>query len=492
MTDLLDGIGPDLYRTNAFRVTGLPVGATTRDLRRQSERMRAAERYGVSTAASDAPALLPLPRPPEESEVREIAQRLRDPAKRLIDELFWFWPDGDADDPAMAALRDGDVAEAERLWDERDTPAGRHNLAVLAHARVLDAGTPDIEQWAVALLRWYWVYTDDAFWDLFDERVAELDDPRLTRATARGVRRDLPAKLLSINAELAVRAYREDREQDGTVHHSVLTASSFDPDTIGDVLRQAVRSDRDRITELCDAAERAIDVDAGNAGDTGTDLVGQTIDPLYMLRVMLDDDDPARCGAEDRVAHQVMRCAVTYGNRTGDWPTARELLAAAQHTAAGEATRADITRNLAIADDNVRGAMCLFCAKPASERSSLFRPVHGNVSYEWGRVTWQRATVPIPRCAGCAARHAKRSSLFVLSCAGVPAGCAFAIVFLGGDIILPGLLAAAIAVAAVILMCTTSPSGLTSEERTASYAYGPLRELIAQGWALGAKPPGVS
>src|SRR5688572_27031454 len=87
---LLDACSPRVYRNNAFRITGLPVDASTRDIKRRIDDLRAAEEMGGGADEhSHAFALDPIP---SLEDIREAARRLQDPERRLIEEFFWFWP----------------------------------------------------------------------------------------------------------------------------------------------------------------------------------------------------------------------------------------------------------------------------------------------------------------------------------------------------------------------------------------------------------------
>src|SRR6185503_20135559 len=99
-----------LYRSNVFRVIGAPVHATTRDLARRSERLKLAEK--VTTAAVPGVGPLALDPSPGADAIREALHRVRDPERRLIEELFWFWPldiAGGRPDSALASLEQGDT-----------------------------------------------------------------------------------------------------------------------------------------------------------------------------------------------------------------------------------------------------------------------------------------------------------------------------------------------------------------------------------------------
>src|SRR5215475_6551381 len=99
---LLGAVGPEIYRQNAFRLTGLTVTATNRDIRRRAEQLQVAAQFGADAGGSGG--VLPLPEAPGTTAVQEAIERLRDPVHRLVDELFWIWPaPGGGPDEAMAA-----------------------------------------------------------------------------------------------------------------------------------------------------------------------------------------------------------------------------------------------------------------------------------------------------------------------------------------------------------------------------------------------------
>ena len=123
---LLEAGRAAVYRRNAFRITQLAVDATPREITRQTEKLRLLEKLGGGARAAGGLGLDP---PPDQDAVREALQRLRDPERRLVDELFWFWPQalGQAtSDPALQALERGDVAGAARQWLTRERDGSEH------------------------------------------------------------------------------------------------------------------------------------------------------------------------------------------------------------------------------------------------------------------------------------------------------------------------------------------------------------------------------
>jgi hypothetical protein len=82
---LLKAATPDLYRRNAFRLTGLPVTASTREVARQADKLKMLADLGGQAAQHLA--VVPGMTPPTPEEVREATQRLKDVEARALDEF---------------------------------------------------------------------------------------------------------------------------------------------------------------------------------------------------------------------------------------------------------------------------------------------------------------------------------------------------------------------------------------------------------------------
>ncbi len=84
---LLDRCTSQLFRTNAFRVLGLPIDVGIREITRHADKLQKMAEFGGASGLEKhhVQALVP---PPTAEEIREAAQRLKDPEQRLIDEFF--------------------------------------------------------------------------------------------------------------------------------------------------------------------------------------------------------------------------------------------------------------------------------------------------------------------------------------------------------------------------------------------------------------------
>jgi hypothetical protein len=372
---LFEPLRPELYRTNAFRLARLPAHADARELTRRLERIKMLAKLGNATESARGPlALVP---PPDLDAMRTAVERLRDPEARFVDEFFWFWPVAltpDAPDAALAALDRGDVATARRLWQEPAAGSvAQHNLAVLAHLLALDfehralaAGRPleslaarlRDQSWADAWKHWKAVLADDAFWERLRGRLTELAEPQLPLSLADNVRDVLPATLLRLNAELAVRWAERRLPPEAQRHKEWVQRSGLDPGTIDDALRRALRPVRERLKSLC-----------------------------------------ATAGEE----------------ASGNWQTAVDLFRAVAPLPARESDRDNLL-------DDVEPALsriCWFCQRQVSAAgSAAVVPMHGRLTRtrtgSGESVHWDRQVIEVPRCWPCSQAHQRWDMLKAL------------------------------------------------------------------------------
>jgi hypothetical protein len=238
-TPLMEVAHPKLYRDNGFRIAGLHVDATPRELSKHADKLKVMDQIGYGHAANTA--AFPLEPLPTLDQIRKSMQQLKDPEKRLIDEFFWFWPEtfGESSkDQALQALARGDGAGAYDIWTERkgvssSRAVAYHNLAVLMHMLALDwtrsyiDSTPDEEAakrikdyWRKANRYWKRTNDNDFIWDVVKERIRTLDDERLTTGFGRRMREVLAEALCSINTQLAF-TYAEQNKIDDAKRHLV-------------------------------------------------------------------------------------------------------------------------------------------------------------------------------------------------------------------------------------------------------------------------------
>ncbi len=327
---LLDVATPELFRTNAFRITGLRVDATTREIAKHTDKLKMMEELGQGKSVHTG--AFALKTPPSVDQIREAIQRLKEPEQRIIDEFFWFWPrqfGQSASDPALKALVAGDADAALKIWEALETHpsdgvVAMHNIAVLRHCMALDSESPTAKSseftkarmqeleglWRAAFKRWEILAEDDLFWTSVSARIKQLDDPRLTTGFARRMRATLPQALDKINAELAVRYAKAENMALARLHVQFMRETHPGLDNVGKTaelvlapaatqLKQQIERTRERaakkpadiviaVHELLDQARRTLPLYAlffGKESDTGNDLSDEVANVCNMLSI---------------------------------------------------------------------------------------------------------------------------------------------------------------------------------------------------------------
>jgi hypothetical protein len=260
---------------------------------------------------------------------------------RLVHELLWLWEPETSDEAGV------------------DEVAG-HDLAVRVHRQVVEAefggesGAAGLrgEAWERALAAWASVLGSHDFWDHAKRRVADIGDPRLTTGTVRRLRERLPRHIVSVTAELALRAARAEPppeeemvrrlgapltgaprppappEPKSTAQHFValLLASPFAEEVVADALREAVRPSERTIRAAVETARVTVNATEDEGGAAGEELVARTTEPLRVVRTLLGRQGTLTAALSQEVAVQLNYCGVAHYNATSTTRTALALL----------------------------------------------------------------------------------------------------------------------------------------------------------------------
>lgn len=326
MADALRAVaGPDLYRLNAFRITGLPTTADGRTVRQRRQKLMTGLSIGADTglAVSDV----------DPDEVRAAFDRLlENPHRRLVDELFWLWDVPGADCPCRPSLH------------------REHDRAAIAHGHVLGleatAGDPrgnllaELDQlWAEAGRHWATVLRSASTWDHLRHRIAALDDRRIDESAVDTLREELPDTLLSPAVALALAAARPARLA-GYAYRWPQSA-----ERAGDLLETAAAPFYEEVDAA--AARCRAEIGAGRP-EAALAAVESVIPTVERLRALLPADRSRRTAiACDLVAISLNNAANAMFERSGRTVGDRAdgLLETAATLATRPETRATIASN---------------------------------------------------------------------------------------------------------------------------------------------------
>ncbi|MFF4472314.1 hypothetical protein ACFYZ3_22450 [Streptomyces sp. NPDC001599] len=195
-TRLKELAGPELYRRNAFRRTGLPAVAALSDIKNRRRTVNTCIELDIEI---DVPGEFPPREPLTADQARAAFEDLTDSQRRIVDEVFWFWGTD-----CSGCLCPESVHR-------------NHDDAVRAHVRALDAELSDPgqppdteaarqrnEEWAEAASQWRLLLRRAPFWEHLRTRLQALDDRRLDESVIDLLRGAVPRTLVAPVVHLAV------------------------------------------------------------------------------------------------------------------------------------------------------------------------------------------------------------------------------------------------------------------------------------------------
>lgn len=362
---LVDAATKDLFRHNAFRITGLPVDATAREITKHADRLKLMQELGQGAAAHTG--VVALKPPPTMDQIRDALQKLKDPEKRLLDEFFWFWPEEfgqrDSDAGIQAVLRGG-LDQAVEIWSSReDEPsngvAAKHNLAILYHLCAVDWDSHAIngdadkarraettKYWQGSLKRWERLLSNDRFWDKVTNRIRQIDDARLTTGFVRRMRISLPQALSKINLDLALAFAEAGKFEDARRHVDLVRHTSYGAATLETTADLVLTPVRIRLKEHIRIAQERTAANPTDGASAARELVEQAKRSFALFDLFLSKGNDTRNELFDEVASTCNQIPVSYHKATGDDTTCLEIVRAALPFATSMELRQQIEKNI--------------------------------------------------------------------------------------------------------------------------------------------------
>ena len=364
---LLGTATPDIFRANPFRITGLPVDATPRGVKKRADAMEVLAAFGGDGSVDKHPfALSPSP---SSDQIREAIRRLRDPEERIIEEFFWFWPyqyGNSSADPALEALTRGDQEAALSLWTADETsPAhgvvAMHNVAVLCHLVALeweehlDKTEVDVDRkrkieryWRDALKRWAVLLDDDLFWKGVSQRGKELDSARLDDRFLRGLRKTSPIAINLINAKLAIHHAECHRIPLAALHIELIREHQSSPDAFRQVGEMALEAPIGRLRQQLKDCAESVKKDPRSGLASACGLLENAVPSLNLIEMFFGEESDPHKELSNEIARVCNLLQVAYHKASDDAASCYEVLERILPMATSPELRQQITENMEI------------------------------------------------------------------------------------------------------------------------------------------------
>jgi hypothetical protein len=380
----------EICRKNSFRITGLPVDATAREISKHTDRLKQMTELGITTGANKGP--LALSPPPTADDIREAHQNLNDPERRILDEFFWFWPEEfgrSQTDPAIQAVVAGDCDTALRIWAAKETNpsdgvVAMHNIAVFWQLKALDAETsPEFDPlagdslkliekyWNDALKRWNYLSTDDVLWDKVSGRVRQTAEARLTTGFVRRMRTTLPAAFRKVHAQLALHYAQSGARDLAKMHIRFMRGEDNDVAGSDATVDLILAPTTTRVREHTRSAKLAADAAPEKADRGAREMIDLALPLMDTFDLFYGEAPHPAKDLLDEIAATCLSCIVAYQRATDDNRTFVELLERALPLAESPEVRKPIQDNIQIGKKNLAHAKFYGNLTPISSAPSL-------------------------------------------------------------------------------------------------------------------------
>lgn len=363
-----------LYQKNIFRVTGLPVDATSKEVSRQAQKLQMLEEYSGGTIGAQA--AFPLSVPPTTDEIRAALSRMKEPEHRIVDEFFWYWPEefgASKSDPGIQAVLAGDTEGAVKLWRDREKSGSRvaqHNMAIMYHMYAVDWTNYQLSDgvesaveetikgyWRKSFERWENLVHCDQFWNILKDRIRSLNDEALTTGFVRRMIKELPEALDRINAEAALLLAEQGNIESARFHVNFMRETHQGLDNVDSTSEMVLEPTKKRVEQHLRSSLTQAKADPKRGSELAASVMAQCRPLMSIFDLFHGKEAHQRSDLFDKVAESVLTLLVGHQRATGDNGTFVTLMEQALIFATGIGVRERIIENISIGKGNLEGDM---------------------------------------------------------------------------------------------------------------------------------------
>lgn len=345
----------DLIHQNPFRILGLPINASERDISKRVADLEAYTSIGKEISyETDYPCLSPLDRTSES--IREAANRIETADGRLFYTFFWFWQYNSADELALDVLKDGNIEKSiklleNQLKDDKLTPQSLStvkNLICLYIATSRNGGFN--REYLSKSILWAGRFFQD---DLLDGYVTWLSGPHFSFDRQ---------KTISAFVDEVIKCSMPHLGKPDGIQLPQLVAmfSSFSPDVQRSISNRFSAQHILNIEKAIKASEIGRKQVPERANTIGGNLYVGTIHDIEQLQEILSDQDLQYQTVADNLADELLGCSIAYFNHHldlnhGEDPgeNALKLVRFAESIAVGKKVQLRIQKNRSTMEDHV-------------------------------------------------------------------------------------------------------------------------------------------
>jgi len=338
----------NIYDENAFRILGLSVTASRRDIIRRVEEMQTLMTIGKTPYYhSDISWIGEFHR--NEESVKRALQVLENPNTKLVHLLSWFWVIDKHDNLAIDALNNGDIDKAVNIWSATARKKDSHhkkNLAtleqILAHWEI-DSDCQHLNSCIK-----YWAELTSTY--LISHLIEKLDQGLSENVTKIEVNKCIGESLIQITMPLFERWVDECQPEKIGQFFADLSKSGLPQKVITYIRDDYVKPLAEKIEKMC--SELSEEEDDHEQIYTETKAFYESVS-LYFEQISQADDIFLIESYGDEIGKIILDRAILYGNNTLQWQKSTELCELAETFISGTLLRERFEESFKIVTDNI-------------------------------------------------------------------------------------------------------------------------------------------
>ena len=425
----------NVYRINAFHILGLQTNASSKAVRRRKEDFDSANELGCQSWKQEFPYWLSKVEVPSYQQVCDAFAFIEDPASRLVSEFFWVWTI-DEEDVAIVDFMAGRRKKAMDSWFVSSQLYGRrravaqHNLAVVYHALAIEGELLAIsagvdvktkfeiqEYWRKSFAYWEELADDDDFWDLYEKRMREFDDPRLTGGFVRRIRQEFPIAFDDINARIALLYAEKGDETNARRHVNYMKKTMSGADDVEQSFDKLFEPLEKQIARVVAGCRARVNKNAEDGAACVEEVLKSSTDIVRASNFLLDPADVRRQRILSEIFESCNSFLVAFGNKTKKWDVCVEMNKRLMPLACTQDLQDRVSENQKIIQENldrqIEESICAGCGKKDGQKRSfggIVRVVkqrvkmYGDIrrNYEsFGGVSYSTLELDVPCCDKC-------------------------------------------------------------------------------------------
>ncbi|MCD6565582.1 MAG: hypothetical protein J7K53_06530 [Bacteroidales bacterium] len=373
---------------NAFRILGLPVTATDREITQRLDEFDAYMTIGkIPEFELDLPCLGDIDRSKEN--IRQAAHALNNNETKLEHCLFWFWKINNKDEQALDALKIGDWDRALLIWDNSNTQVSNNyqlsslkNIALLQSVQLFKSSSLSADKFNALVKCWSKILSSTDILNCLVKLCPDLSN----NLHIEEVRSIVGDKLYASTKKYLLEWVTDGSLDAARTYLDTFCDSSFSNSTYNNIRKDITKAITEKIDRKCAIMEESEFSDMPELMKLTEEFTQHTIKLYCQLKGVLSNSDPIVQHYGKKIEYIINSKAIEYGNRTEDWEEVKGLLESAIRNFDDNSFSHQLYENLGVINKNIRYEEIF--GKPIDNAPGLYAingigtTLYGNYKYD--------------------------------------------------------------------------------------------------------------